>query len=93
MLSKTKTFWAGEAQQDPERCFRVCNVQRVNILSTFCILFVAMIICIFLKKIRVVQGLESIVEDPSSEVELENLEEKICQKFAGKYKPKVSKID
>lgn len=37
----------------------------------------------------VVEGIDDIVEDPGEETKLENLEEKICQKFAGKYKSKV----
>lgn len=37
----------------------------------------------------VVEGLESIVEDPYEEAKLEDLEVKVCQKFARKYKSKV----
>lgn len=37
----------------------------------------------------VVEGIDAIVEDPYEETKLENLEEKICEKFAGKYKSKV----
>jgi len=35
-----------------------------------------------------VEGLNSIVEDPYTDTNLENLEEKLCEKFAGKYRPK-----
>lgn len=36
-----------------------------------------------------VEGLDTFVEDPYTEANLENLEEKLCEKFAGKYKTKV----
>ncbi|KAG5672672.1 hypothetical protein PVAND_002783 [Polypedilum vanderplanki] len=35
-----------------------------------------------------VESLDSIIEDPQVDVKLENLEEKICEKFAGKFKEK-----
>jgi saposin len=37
----------------------------------------------------IVEGLDTIIEDPYTDANLENLEEKLCVKFAGKYKTKV----
>lgn len=36
----------------------------------------------------VVDGLDTIIEDPQIDTNLENLEEKVCKKFAGKFKDK-----
>lgn len=36
-----------------------------------------------------VEGLDTIIEDPYTDTTLENLEEKLCEKFTGKYLPKV----
>lgn len=38
----------------------------------------------------VVETLDTIVEDPYTDANLENLEEKLCEKFVPKFKPKVS---
>ena len=37
----------------------------------------------------VVEGVSDIVDDPQTDVDLENFEEKVCELFAGKYKDKV----
>lgn len=37
----------------------------------------------------VVDALDTIIEDPQIDTNLENLEEKVCKKFAGKFKDKV----
>lgn len=37
----------------------------------------------------VVESLDTIIEDPNVDTNLENLEEKICEKFSGKFKDKV----
>lgn len=36
-----------------------------------------------------VEGIDAVIEDPYTDTNLENLEEKLCEKFAGKYRPKV----
>lgn len=36
-----------------------------------------------------VEGIDTVIEDPYTEANLENLEEKLCEKFTGKYKSKV----
>ena len=36
-----------------------------------------------------VDGLDSIIEDPGTDTNIENLEEKLCEKLAGNYKTKV----
>lgn len=38
----------------------------------------------------VVEAVDTIIEDPQIDTNLENLEEKICEKFAGKFKDKVT---
>lgn len=40
-----------------------------------------------------VEGIDTIIEDPYTDVNIENLEEKLCDKFVGKYKPKVCKAE
>lgn len=40
----------------------------------------------------VVEGLNEIFEDPYTETNFENMEEKLCEKFVGKYKSKVNKL-
>lgn len=40
-----------------------------------------------------VDSIDTIVEDPSADTNLMNFEEKVCQKFAGKFKARVSKVD
>lgn len=37
----------------------------------------------------VVESIDTIIEDPQIDINLENLEERICEKFAGKFKDKV----
>lgn len=39
-----------------------------------------------------VEGIDSVVEDPYTDTNLENLEEKLCEKFAGKYRPQVRRF-
>jgi len=39
-----------------------------------------------------VEGLDTIIEDPYTDTTLENLEEKLCEKFTGKYLPKCHDI-
>lgn len=36
-----------------------------------------------------VEGIDTVIEDPYTDVNIENLEEKLCEKFVGKYQPKV----
>lgn len=40
----------------------------------------------------VVEGIDSIIEDPKVDTTLENFEEKVCEKFAGKFKSKCHNI-
>ena len=41
-----------------------------------------------------VEGIDTIIEDPYTDINIENLEEKLCEKFIGKYRTKVfQKID
>jgi len=40
-----------------------------------------------------VKGLSAIIEDPSEDTNLENLTEKLCNRYAGKYKTKVRRME
>lgn len=40
----------------------------------------------------IVETLDTVIEDPYTDANIENLEEKLCEKFAGKFKTKVSNV-